>query len=806
MESAQAQPPSENNDEQPLEFNEKEASLSPIEALGLDAPHDDAYDSHNPDGTNDNLDEVIPPHTPNALPVVGLGGSAGSIPVLREFFSLMPVDSGFVFVVVIHLMPDMESTLPEILGVTTSMPVIAVNAPEKLEANHIYVISPNMHLSMLDGQIVPQPLVPEHGKRVAVDLFFRTLADVHGTNATGIILSGADSDGMIGLKRIKERGGLSIAQDPGEAQHDAMPRAAIATGMVDWVLPVSEMPTRLQAHLRNEELLRLPKEQLTVTAAGEDKKGATPKEQTQQDIRARDENALREVLAFLRARTGHDFAHYKRATILRRIGRRLQVNSLPDIPSYVEYLRGHPGEAGALLNDLLISVTNFFRDPESFHALETEIPRIFSGKQRSDQVRVWVAGCATGEEAYSIAILLSEYADKLDSPPSLLVFATDLSDPAIHTAREGRYPLTIEADVSPERLRRFFTTDGNSYFVRRELRELVLFASHNLLRDSPFSKLDLVTCRNLLIYLNRNAQQRAFETFHFALKPEGVLFLGTSESADDVSQLFELHDKKHRLYLRRTTSSTTVPPMPLPGNRLSVPLALPATRTGKIPAAVTSDEVPAVPADIAMQRRRTTSFSDLHLALLEKLAPPSIVINEEYEIVHLSESAGRFLQFAGGQPSTNLLRVVHPMLRLELGTALFSATQRGEDVRISGLPYDEAGERKYVDLAIRPMPDAGGTRRGLIVVLFETTGQPEGAPSEPRTEPIARQLDEELQQLKASLRATVEQYEVSVEELKASNEELQAMNEEARSTSEELETSKEELQSVNEELTTVNQE
>ena len=458
------------------------------------------------------------------LPVVGLGGSAGGLPALQAFFTTMPADNGMAFVVIMHLSPEHESMLAEVLQKTTAMPVRQVRGRVKVEPNHVYVIPPARNLSMEDGHLILIEPGRRLGKHVAVDLFFRTLADTHGLLAAAIVLSGADGDGAIGIKRIKERGGLAVAQKPSQAEHDSMPRAAIATNMVDWVLPVEEMPARLLEYWRAGRRLHLPQENEGVSTP--EAPGAAPGHHD--GTLVDDEAALRDVLIVLRARTGHDFSYYKRATILRRVGRRLQVNGIADMPAYLEFLRTSADEAGALLQDLLISVTNFFRDRDAFTALATMVPALFRGKGPQDTVRVWVAACATGEEAYSMAMLLCEHAMTLEAPPKLQVFATDLHEHAIHAARGGFYPGTISADVTEERLRRFFSTEHGGYRINREVREMVLFALHDVLKDPPFSRLDLISCRNLLIYLNRDAQARALGIFHFALLPEGTLFLGSS--------------------------------------------------------------------------------------------------------------------------------------------------------------------------------------------------------------------------------------------------------------------------------------
>jgi len=729
---------------------------------------------------SEQVDVVGPNRADSLQPVIGLGGSAGSLNALRTFFSHMATDSGLAFVVIIHLSPDHESSLAALLQGSTSMPVVQVRDTVKVEANCVYVIPPAKHLSLTDGQLRLTELWPERGRRVAVDLFFRTLADTHGTQATAIVLSGADSDGSIGLKRVKERGGLTIAQDPEEAEHSGMPRAAIATGMVDWILPAAEMPAQLLKYYRNEPRLILPPEEAS----------------EEQEVESSDgEAALRDTLAFLRVRTGHDFSDYKRPTILRRIARRMQVNGFQELPAYLAFVRTHSGEAGALLRDLLISVTNFFRDREALHALEAELPRLFHGKKSGDQVRVWVVGSATGEEAYSVAMLLAEHSSKLNAPPALQVFATDLDEAAIRSGRDGLYPETIEADVPEERLRRFFSREHGRYRVNRGLRESVLFAHHNVLKDSPFSPLDLISCRNLLIYLNHQAQQRVLDLFHFALRPEGVLFLGSSESVDDGRPLFKVLDKKHRLYTRLSVHRQAVPLLAGP------PTLTHSIGTGHFLHAA----IPSGRGIASFSRVRNLSLGELHFKLLEGFSPGSVLIDKEDNIVHLSERAERYLHFGGGEATLNLLRVVHPMLRMELRAAIFRARQTGEPVKMTGVPLELQDERQMVDLHVRPAQEPASD---LMLVLFEEHAAvlAEEVTEARPAEPLIRHLEEELDQLKIHQRATVEEYEASLEELKSSNEELQAINEELRSATEEVETSREELQSINEELSTVNQE
>ncbi len=744
------------------------------------------------------LDNIVPTRGYQMLPMVGLGGSAGGIEALQNFFTAMPLDSGMVFVVIMHLSPEHESTLPALIQRATKMKVQEAQDGERVEPNCVYVIPPGKHLSAIDGHLRLVDILPVRGRRVAVDLFFRSLADTHGPHAAAIILSGADGDGAIGIKRIKERGGLTIAQDPDEAGHSGMPRAAIGTGMVDWVLRVEQMPQHLLDYRRMELRLRLPPE--------EGPQPAALVAATQGDS----ERALRELLAYLRAQTGRDFSYYKRATILRRISRRMQVNGIDDLPAYLNFCRTHQGESGALLQDLLISVTNFFRDRDAFEVLRKNIPDLFKGKTQSGTIRAWMPACATGEEAYSIAILLAEHARQMESPPVIQVFATDLNNEVIQNAREGTYPETIAADVPEEWLRRYFIKEHKGYRVRREIREVVLFAMHDLLKDSPFSRLDLISCRNLLIYLNRDAQTRAFDIFHFALRAEGQLFLGSSESIDESSTLFSIIDKKARLYSARPAARSV---MPIPLGRSTLSLAMDARDRNARGSLLPPRDLTRVPGlvgapgsiPIPPTQEDRMSWTELHFKLIERFAPPSVIVNTNYDIVHLSQNAGRFLQFAGGEPTVNLLRAVDPMLRIELRAALYRAAHSGEPVELLGVPAHVKGVNRVVNLRVAPARDLAPDY--LLVVFEDREADPTAEePKRPQHEPVVEHLERELEQLKSNLRDTVEQYEASTEELKASNEELQAMNEELRSATEELETGREELQSINEELTTVNQE
>jgi two-component system CheB/CheR fusion protein len=678
------------------------------------------------------------------------------------------------FAVVMHLSPDHKSNLASVVQNHISIPVSEITETVHIEPNHVYVIPPFSYLVMEDGIIrLTKPERP-HGAHTSIDLLFRTLAEAHGKHAIAILMSGTGSDGTLGLGRIKEEGGFTIAQDPQEAEYRDMPRNAIQAGLVDIVLPAGKIADKLLALRDSAERFGFPIEA----------------EEEETSPRELDEGALREILTLVRLRTGNEFQQYKRPTLLRRIARRMQVHDLSDLSDYLNFLHEHPEEINALMRDLLISVTSFFRDRDSFEYLQLEIiPQLFAGKGPNDQVRVWSAGCATGEEAYSLGMLLSEYAATLKNPPRIQVFATDIDDRAIADARECRYPSTISLDVSAERLREFFVADGDRYQLKKEVRDKVLFAAHNVLRDPPFSKVDLISCRNLLIYLNREMQERTLEIFHFALRAEGYLFLGASESAEIVPALFTQIDPKRRVYRRRVAIGQQGIPPNL-GKWQVKPPPFPSASSGN-----------------------PVSAGRLHEEIVEQFAAPSVLINEDYDLVHMSAHAGRYLRVSGGEPTRNLLKLVHPDLRLDLGAALLEARNHADSAPPESrrVAFDLDGHRHSVNLSVRVVAGGPEAARGFLLVIFDEaveTGalSPQPIPSSPGGLAIARQLEQELQRTREQLRITIEQYETSTEELRASNEELQAINEELRSATEELESSKEELQSVNEELTTVNQE
>ena len=722
---------------------------------------------------------VPAPYLP--FPVVGIGASAGGLPALLRLFEQMPANNGMAFVVVLHLSPKYESNADQLLQRATRMPVLQVLESVKIEPNHVYVIAPSKQLTMMDGSLTVAEMQRPRGQHIAIDAFFRTLAEAQRERAVALVLSGTGGDGAVGIARIKEAGGVIIVQHPGDAEHDGMPLTAIGTGLVDFVLPVVEMPQKLVDLWRNASTIELP-------PAGPD--GAPASAVTELDESADAELALQRVLGMLRAQTGHDFRQYKRATVLRRIERRMQVRAVNSLPEYLRLLEADAGENKLLLNDLLIGVTNFFRDREAFDTIERDImPILFRDRKASDEVRAWVAGCATGEEAYSLAMLMADQAALVAHPPNYQVFASDIDEHAIAIARAGLYPTSIVTDVAPARLRQYFARDENRYQIRKGVRDRILFAVHNLLRDPPFSRIDLISCRNLLIYLNRDIQQRVLETFHFALKPGGYLFLGSSESADSVDELFVAVDKKNRIYRSRASVRT------LPYHR----------GHHAAPAHLNLPE----PRHLAAAARRQTSLADVHQRALAQFAPPSVVIDLDHNIVHMSDRAAHYMRLIGGEPSRDILALVLPELRIDLRSALYQVQNSGVSVEGRQVSMVRNGRPSIVSVTVRPFHDDEANQDFLLVMFSEVERSldKEGAEGHGGGDDVVlSQLEAELQRKKQQLQETIEHAEVSNEELRAANEELQAINEELRSATEELETSKEELQSVNEELITVNYE
>jgi two-component system, chemotaxis family, CheB/CheR fusion protein len=700
--------------------------------------------------------------------VIGIGASAGGLAALKKFMEHVPDNSGLSFVVVVHLSPKHESHLAELLQPHVRFPVEQVAETTPLQPNHVYVIPPNANLSTIDTHLRLSKLEERRQERAPIDHFFRTLAKTHDGEAIAVILTGTGSDGTLGIRDIKANGGLVIVQDPTEAEFDGMPQSAIATGLVDVVLPVAAIPEAILRFDRIEPRLPTP-------ADGE-------------EIPQTERVLLQKIFAQLRARTDRDFSRYKHTTILRRIARRMQLNDVEDLPKYLEMLHERPEEVGALADDLLITVTSFFRDPEVFEKLKkAELPRLFSAKPQSEAIRVWSVGCATGEEAYSLAIALVEEAGQRDVPRQIQVFASDLHADSLDKAREGFYPGDIATDVGPERLARFFTKEDGGYRIRKEIRDLVVFAPHNILADPPFSRLDLISCRNLLIYLERDVQHEVIELFHYALNPEGVLLLGSAETMEAMD-LFRVLDKKLCVFRKRN--------VPVREPRLPV---FPMTR----------HRGPGELRKAPVRQGEPIAYGRLHQHMVEEYAPPSILIGPDNKIVHLSEHAGRYLVHPGGEPTMNVLKVVHEDLRVELQACLQSFREIKRPFDSRPIPVRFNSHTRPVIMHVRAALEP--EREGFILVIFEerepevTEGPAEPLSGEREYAQRVKKLEEEVAFANQRLKSIIEQYEESQEEMKASAEEMQSANEELRSTLEELETSKEELQSINEELQTANQ-
>lgn len=697
--------------------------------------------------------------------VVGIGASAGGLGALKKLFASMPEQPGVCFVVVVHLSAEHESHLAPLLQAQSRIPVQQVTGTTPLEADHVYVIPPGANIDVTATHLRLSDLEPKRQERAPIDHFFRSLAEAHQEQAIGVVLTGTGSDGTTGLRRIRERGGLTVVQSPDEAEYDGMPRSAIAAGVADLILPLEQ----IVAHI-----LQIEQAPPQITVSGD---GPLVSEQA--------EGTLQKILAHVRAHTGHDFALYKRSTIRRRIRRRMQLHRVQNLDGYMRLLREQDQEVGLLFEDLLITVTEFFRDPEVFAYLEAHvIPQLFKDKGPADRVRAWSVGCATGEEAYSLAmLLLEEEARREVNPRQVQVFASDLHEPVLRRAREGIYPDSIEADVSPARLTRFFDKENSSYRICKAVRDRVVFALHNILQDPPFSHLQLICCRNVLIYLQRDAQRHLTSLFHYALEEDGYLLVGTAEAIE--TDLFICENKKYGLYRRRSVPSHKPP--------LSI-FALTQSQT-----------LPEHP--LTSPAMTATSYGAMHEKVVEQYAPPSILINPGDDVVHYSARAGRYVQVPGGPPTNNVFRLVPEPLRLELRAAMHAARDQGTAYRSRPVTLSIASELHEVVLRVQPIEQP--QMAGFFLVIFDELENADAGNAEASNVPSdanTRELETDLEQTKQRMQALIEEHDASQERMQAYNEELVSTNEELRSTMEELETSKEEMQSMNEELTTANQE
>ena len=729
------------------------------------------------------------------FPIIGIGASAGGLAAIEAFFSGMPpgIDPGMAFVLVQHLDPDHKSLLTELIQRRTRMQVFQVLDGMVVQANCVYIIPPNRDMAFINGTLqLLEPAAPR-GHRLPIDFLFASLAAEQHEHAIGVVLSGTGSDGTQGVREIKGEGGMVMVQSPASADFDGMPQSALATGLVDFELPPAEMATQLMAYVAHT-LSRPPQPPGELLAMGG--------------------NVLKKIFVLLRAQTGHDFSQYKPSTIHRRIERRMAVHQIDSMAGYVKYLQETPLEVQALFNDLLIGVTNFFRDPEAFASLEEKvIPKLFEGKPVGSAVRVWCTGCSTGEEAYSIAILMQERLEWLKASYKVQVFATDIDSRAIAVARAGVYPVSIADHVAPERLARFFTLepDGSAYRVHKGIRDLLVFSEQDVIKDPPFSKLDLISCRNLLIYLGAELQKKLIPLFHYALQPDGMLFLGSSESAGEQGDLFTVLERKSKIYQRKEDFQGA--------QRAALGRFLPPLTDGDLPPMPITEKTPHL---AKLSLRELTEQT-----LLQQLALVAALVNSQGDILYLHGRAGLYLEPAPGEASiNNILKMAREGLRRDLTVSLHKAAASRETVRTPGVHVKTNGHFILVDVSVCPV--LGGPAVALasplfLVVLEQTPEHPVSAPALPsvrrasstaagsntlQADARARiaELHDELLAKEEYLRAINEELETTNDELKSSNEEMQSVNEELQSTNEELETSKEEMQSINEELSTVNTE
>lgn len=703
--------------------------------------------------------------------IAGMGASAGGLEAFKAFFSAAPKNMGMAFVIVQHLDPTHKSLMVQLLKSHTDMEVKEVKDKTKVLPNNVYVIPPNKDMAIFNGVLHLMEPSAARGFRKPIDFFFRSLAEDQQEKAIGIVLSGTGTEGTLGLKDIKGQGGLSIVQDPETAKYDGMPRSAISAGVEDFILEVKNIPEALVKYANNRTFKPVGKTEIIST----------------------NNELLEKIFILLRNETGCNFGDYKSSTVIRRIEKRMALNQVDKLETYLKYLQKNKEELRKLFDELLIGVTSFFRDKEAYDAVEEKIiPQIIKDKIDGDTIRIWVAGCSTGEEAYSLAILFSEAINKQAKSLKLQIFASDLDERAINTARQGIYPETICTDVSPERLRRYFTAESNTYRITKDIRDKIIFSQHNLIKDPPFSKQDMVSCRNLLIYLNIEAQKKVFAIFHYALNPEGILFLGSSESLGEYANLFEVIDRKQKLFKRKKVHKNKIPDI---GHLFREPASLKTT-----------------PIIATPKPEQTGSLAKItEKLLLDNYAPACAIINIKGDAVYFSGNTGKYLQPSPGEARLNIVDMARKGLKTDLRT-IISKIRKSKTIEIrKNINVKTNGSYQIIDLCLRPIKYLTEedeyfmlTFEGQNITTTAEVSEVKSKHPDDTSELLA--LEQELTATKEYLRSTIEELEVSNEELKSSNEELQSGNEELQSTNEELETSKEELQSVNEEIVTVNTE
>jgi two-component system, chemotaxis family, CheB/CheR fusion protein len=711
------------------------------------------------------------------FPVIGIGSSAGGLEALEVFLKHVPSPCGMAFVIVQHLDPTHKGMMVELLQRVTPMPVVQISDQLRIEPDHVYVIPPNRNISVLNGVLHLLDMLKPRGMRLPIDFFFRSLAYDLEEHSVGVILSGMGSDGTLGLRAIKEKGGGVFVQDPLTSKFDGMPRSAIDAGLADVVAPVEELPARIFTYLKHIPIDSKQKLSIEDTSL----------------------SALQKVVILLRAQTGHDFSLYKKNTIYRRIERRMGIHQIDKIADYVRFMQENSSEIELLFKELLIGVTSFFRDPAAWEVLKTRaIPSILSSRSSSGGIlRAWVAGCSTGEEAYSLAIVFREVIESLKPVGNFKVqiFATDLDKDAIEKARSGIYPLNIASDISSQRLQRFFEKDDRGFRISREIRETIVFAPHNVIMDPPFTKLDILVCRNLLIYMEQELQKKLLPIFHYSLKPGGILFLGSAETLGANGYLFEPFDSKARLFRK------------LPQGIRHEPIEFPSSFTRDLTAvqAVSDTRLKSQASELNLQ-------SLTEQLILEHYAPAAVLTNDHGDIIYISGHTGKYLEPAAGKANWNVFVMAREGLRYELNLLFSNALRQKGIVNKKGLSVGTNGSTQMVDLTVSLL-EQPELLRGLVLIVFtdvENSGSIDNPvhPSSSTTEGSDQLvlLEQELRLAKDEILTIREEMQSSQEELKSTNEEMLSANEELQSTNEELTTSKEEMQSLNEELQTVNHE
>jgi len=707
-----------------------------------------------------------------SFPIIGIGASAGGFEALEQFMAHVPNECGMAFVIVQHLDPTRKGLMPELLQRITRMKVMQVTDRTRVRPGCVYVIPPNKNMSILHGVLHLFEPSAKRGQRLPIDFFLSSLALDQQQKAIGVILSGMGSDGTPGLRDIKEKGGLAVAQEPSAAKFDSMPRSVIDAGLADIVAPADELPERIMAYLERPPHAEAPAEALESSMRG----------------------ALEKILILMRSRTGHDFSYYKKNTLYRRIERRMGIHQIDKIASYVRFLNENPAELDLLFKELLIGVTGFFRDPHVWQTLrEKKLPELLE-HHPTHLLRAWVAGCSTGEEAYTLAILFREVVETLKHGRNfkLQIFATDLDRDAIDKARQGVFSERISADLTPEQLRNYFTEEEGGYRVRPAIREMVIFSPHSLIKDPPFTKLDILCCRNLLIYLAPEMQQKLFPLFHYSLHPGGILVLGNAETIGQFTGLFITVSGKSRIY-QRLDSAVRPEPVDFPSSFASGLSAAPNTLETRQP-----------------YQNLQTQAEQL---ILRRYAPASVLVNELGNIIHISGKTGKYLEPAAGKANLNIFAMARDGLRHELTSAFQKARHQSGPAIVRGLKIGTNGGSQHVDLIVQRLEESEPLA-GLVIIVFCDIAAPAEAKSSARKDkdkdtahhPRLEELELELRQNREELRNTREEMQTTQEELRSSNEEMQSTNEEMQSTNEELTTSKEEMQSLNEELQTVNAE